>query len=121
MVYPRDCAFRFTYARVIAVASGSFSTSMGYGTTASALYSTAMGASVEATESESLAVSGNVHSEGVFLHADERLIKEVEEVEGGESLEVVKGLRVVSHRPSEAHCRHMNKTESECEERNVGL
>ncbi|GMH98267.1 hypothetical protein TrVE_jg6129 [Triparma verrucosa] len=104
-------------------ASGSFSTAMGYGCTASALYSTAMGASVEATESESLAVSGNVHSKNAFLHADERLVTGVTDVDTDGSLEAILGLRVVSSRPSEAHCKHMNKTETECENnaRSVGL
>lgn len=105
------------------VAQGSFSTAMGYGTTASALYSTAMGASAEATESEALFISGNVHSLNSFVYgADERLRADVEDVDADEALKAILGLHVVSHRPSDGHCKHMNLTAHECEgRRSVGI
>ena len=108
------------------VASGQAATALGQSTSAhcgGGYACTAAGWNINNTESQSLAVSGNVHAKNVKLFgSDARLAGAVADADTAQMLAAVKKLRVVERAPSDNYCRHMGRDPVACgKDRAVGL
>ena len=63
-----------------------------------------------------------MHSKNSYVYADQRLVSDITPINTASALSSLLDLSVVSHRPSDSHCKHQNLTASECENsRSVGL
>lgn len=95
---------------------------MCYSTIASGDYSTAMGYLIEAKADEALVNSGTISGKSLTFFADERLVAGVQAVDTAAMLRNVQSLKVVSHTPSANYCRHLNRTPADCAgDRTIGL
>ena len=108
------------------VASGQAATALGQSTSAhcgGGYACTAAGWNINNTESQSLAVSGNVHAKNVKLFgSDARLAGAVADADTAQMLAAVKKLRVVERAPSDNYCRHLGRDPVACgKDRAVGL
>lgn len=108
------------------IASGQAATAFGQSTTAhcgGGYACSAFGWNINNTESQSLAVSGNVHALNVKMFgADARLAGAVKDADPARMLANVKNIRVVERAPSENFCKHQGRNASACaSDRSVGL